>query len=129
MAIYEKSNKEGALLLVKTSLELDKMLADDIGDATILKLLDVEHPVAKVRHNNAKALIELAELEDREEFTSVVYLAAEFLRISTDLGGNPIPLIRSYRHAMQLSSKYLKENEAATTMLRTDDMIKDESQD
>lgn len=46
--------------IVKTSLGpvgLDKMLVDDIGDvtitndgATILKLLEVEHPAAKVRH-------------------------------------------------------------------------------
>jgi chaperonin GroEL (HSP60 family) len=45
--------------IVKTSLGpvgLDKMLVDDIGDvtitndgATILKLLEVEHPAAKVR--------------------------------------------------------------------------------
>ena len=45
--------------IVKTSLGpvgLDKMLVDDVGDititndgATILKLLDVEHPAAKVR--------------------------------------------------------------------------------
>ena len=44
--------------IVKTSLGLvglDKMLVDDVGDvtitndgATILKLLDVEHPAAKV---------------------------------------------------------------------------------
>ncbi|XP_076944949.1 T-complex protein 1 subunit alpha-like [Bidens hawaiensis] len=101
---------------------MSQMLADDISDVTILKLLDVEHPVAK-------ALIELAELEGREEFNSVVYLAAEFLRSSNDLVENPIPLIRSYTFAARLASKYLKENEAAITMLQTDDMIKDESQD
>ena len=49
--------------LVKTSLGpvgLDKMLVDDIGDvtitndgATILKLLEVEHPAAKVRPSPA----------------------------------------------------------------------------
>ena len=46
--------------IVKSSLGpvgLDKMLVDDIGDvtitndgATILKLLEVEHPAAKVEH-------------------------------------------------------------------------------
>ena len=43
-----------------------QMLVDDIGDvtitndgATILKLLEVEHPAAKI-------LVELAELQDRE---------------------------------------------------------------
>jgi T-complex protein 1 subunit alpha len=74
--------------IVKTALGpvgLDKMLVDDIGDvtitndgATILKLLEVEHPAAKV-------LVELAELQDREVgdgTTSVVLLAAELLRVS-----------------------------------------------
>uniref|UniRef100_A0A452RLX5 T-complex 1 n=1 Tax=Ursus americanus TaxID=9643 RepID=A0A452RLX5_URSAM len=55
--------------IVKSSLGpvgLDKMLVDDIGDvtitndgATILKLLEVEHPAAKV-------LCELADLQDKE---------------------------------------------------------------
>ncbi|GLT51163.1 hypothetical protein SLA2020_245920 [Shorea laevis] len=55
--------------IVKSSLGpvgLDKMLVDDIGDvtitndgATILKMLEVEHPAVKV-------LVELAELQDRE---------------------------------------------------------------
>lgn len=55
--------------VVKSSLGpvgLDKMLVDDIGDvtvtndgATILKLLDVEHPAAKV-------LVDLAQLQDDE---------------------------------------------------------------
>uniref|UniRef100_A0A2K6MX81 T-complex protein 1 subunit alpha n=1 Tax=Rhinopithecus bieti TaxID=61621 RepID=A0A2K6MX81_RHIBE len=55
--------------IVKSSLGpvgLDKMLVDDIGDvtitndgATILKLLDVEHPAANV-------LCELADLQDKE---------------------------------------------------------------
>lgn len=55
--------------VVKSSLGpvgLDKMLVDDIGDvtvtndgATILKLLEVEHPAAKV-------LVDLAQLQDDE---------------------------------------------------------------
>lgn len=58
--------------IVKSSLGpvgLDKMLVDDIGDvtvtndgATILKLLEVEHPAARV-------LIELAQLQDQEART------------------------------------------------------------
>jgi len=54
--------------IVRTSLGpvgLDKMMVDDVGDvtitndgATILKLLDVEHPAAKV-------LVELADLQDQ----------------------------------------------------------------
>ncbi len=52
--------------IVKSSLGpvgLDKMLVDDIGDvtitndgATILKLLEVEHPAAKVIISNYKSL-------------------------------------------------------------------------
>uniref|UniRef100_A0A2K5LK73 T-complex protein 1 subunit alpha n=1 Tax=Cercocebus atys TaxID=9531 RepID=A0A2K5LK73_CERAT len=55
--------------IVKSSLGpvgLDKMLVDDIGDVTIandgapiLKLLEVEHPAAKV-------LCELVDLQDKE---------------------------------------------------------------
>lgn len=55
--------------IVKTSLGpvgLDKMLVDDVGDvtitndgATILQMLEVEHPAAKV-------LVELAQLQDEE---------------------------------------------------------------
>ncbi|EHA8591910.1 putative T-complex protein 1 subunit alpha [Cocos nucifera] len=61
------------------------MLVDDIGDvtitndgATILKMLEVEHPAAKV-------LVELAELQDREVgdgTTSVVIVAAELLKLA-----------------------------------------------
>ncbi|KAF9600623.1 hypothetical protein IFM89_011206 [Coptis chinensis] len=74
--------------IVKSSLGpvgLDKMLVDDIGDvtitndgATILKMLEVEHPAAKV-------LVELAELQDREVgdgTTSVVIVAAELLKLA-----------------------------------------------
>ncbi|KAK4488532.1 hypothetical protein RD792_004296 [Penstemon davidsonii] len=74
--------------IVKSSLGpvgLDKMLVDDIGDvtitndgATILKMLEVKHPAAKV-------LVELAELQDREVgdgTTSVVIIAAELLKLA-----------------------------------------------
>lgn len=73
--------------VVKTSfgpIGLDKMLVDDIGDvtitndgATILKMLEVEHPAAKV-------LVQLADLQDQEVgdgTTSVVLLAAEMLKV------------------------------------------------
>ena len=53
--------------IVRTSLGpvgLDKMLVDDIGDvtitndgATILKLLEVEHPAAKVRDRDRKNVL------------------------------------------------------------------------
>lgn len=74
--------------IVKSSLGpvgLDKMLVDDIGDvtitndgATILRLLEVEHPAARV-------LVELAQLQDEEVgdgTTSVVIIAAELLKVS-----------------------------------------------
>lgn len=74
--------------VVKSSLGpvgLDKMLVDDIGDvtvtndgATILRLLEVEHPAARV-------LVELAQLQDEEVgdgTTSVVIIAAELLKVS-----------------------------------------------
>ncbi|KAB0349466.1 hypothetical protein FD754_014323 [Muntiacus muntjak] len=77
--------------IVKSSLGpvgLDKMLMDDIGDATItndgatiLKLLEVEHPAAKV-------LCELADLQDKEvgdRTTSVVIIAAELLKNADEL--------------------------------------------
>ncbi|URD80813.1 T-complex protein 1 subunit alpha [Musa troglodytarum] len=92
--------------IVKSSLGpvgLDKMLVDDIGDvtitndgATILKMLEVEHPAAKV-------LVELAELQDREVgdgTTSVVILAAELLKRANDLVRNkihPTSIISGYR--------------------------------
>ncbi|GAU18758.1 hypothetical protein TSUD_80470, partial [Trifolium subterraneum] len=92
--------------IVKTSLGpvgLDKMLVDDIGDvtitndgATILKMLEVEHPAAKV-------LVELAELQDREVgdgTTSVVIVAAELLKRANDLVRNkihPTSIISGYR--------------------------------
>lgn len=77
--------------IVRTSLGpvgLDKMMVDDVGDvtitndgATILKLLDVEHPAAKV-------LVELADLQDQEigdGTTSVVIVAAELLKVADQL--------------------------------------------
>ncbi|GBF88190.1 T-complex 1 subunit alpha, partial [Raphidocelis subcapitata] len=96
--------------IVKTSLGpvgLDKMLVDDVGDvtvtndgATILKLLEVEHPAAKI-------LVELADLQDQEVgdgTTSVVILAAELLRRANDLVRNrihPTNIISGYRLAMR----------------------------
>lgn len=104
--------------VVKSSLGpvgLDKMLVDDIGDvtitndgATILKLLEVEHPAAKV-------LVELAELQDREVgdgTTSVVIIAAELLKRANDLVRNkihPTSIISGYRLAMRESCKYIEE--------------------
>uniref|UniRef100_R7W681 T-complex protein 1 subunit alpha n=1 Tax=Aegilops tauschii TaxID=37682 RepID=R7W681_AEGTA len=104
--------------IVKSSLGpvgLDKMLVDDIGDvtitndgATILRMLEVEHPAAKV-------LVELAELQDREVgdgTTSVVIIAAELLKRANELVRNkihPTSIISGYRLAMREACKYVEE--------------------
>ncbi|CAN0916095.1 T-complex protein 1 subunit alpha [Linum grandiflorum] len=104
--------------IVKSSLGpvgLDKMLVDDIGDvtitndgATILKMLEVEHPAAKV-------LVELAELQDKEVgdgTTSVVIVAAELLKRANDLVRNkihPTSIISGFRLAMREACKYIDE--------------------
>jgi len=105
--------------IVKSSLGpvgLDKMLVDDIGDvtitndgATILKMLEVEHPAAKI-------LVELAELQDQEVgdgTTSVVIIAAELLRRANDLVRNkihPTSIISGYRLAMRESCKFVEQH-------------------
>jgi T-complex protein 1 subunit alpha len=105
--------------IVKSSLGpvgLDKMMVDDIGDvtitndgATILKLLEVEHPAAKV-------LVELAQLQDEEVgdgTTSVVIIAAELLKNADDLVKqkiHPTSIIAGYRLACKEACKYIQEN-------------------
>lgn len=88
---------------------------DDIGDvtitndgATILKLLEVEHPAAKI-------LVELAELQDQEVgdgTTSVVIIAAELLKRANELVKgkiHPTSIISGYRMAMREACKYIKD--------------------
>ncbi|KAG8228921.1 hypothetical protein J437_LFUL009144 [Ladona fulva] len=105
--------------IVKTSLGpvgLDKMLVDDIGDvtvtndgATILKLLEVEHPAARV-------LVELAQLQDEEVgdgTTSVVIIAAELLKNADELVKqkiHPTSIISGYRLACKEACKYIQEH-------------------
>ncbi|CAA0841431.1 T-complex protein 1 subunit alpha [Striga hermonthica] len=114
--------------IVKSSLGpvgLDKMLVDDIGDvtitndgATILKILEVEHPAAKV-------LVELAELQDREVgdgTTSVVIIScriAEEQETVTFLQSHHIMSIRYSRNKqMKVDVKTV-----GTTILATSDSI------
>merc|ERR1719414_2609318 len=91
------------------------MMVDDVGDvtitndgATILRLLDVEHPAAKV-------LVELAELQDEEVgdgTTSVVIVAAELLRNAEDLVKqkiHPTSIISGYRLACKEAVKFIKD--------------------
>ncbi|ODQ67802.1 alpha subunit of chaperonin-containing T-complex [Nadsonia fulvescens var. elongata DSM 6958] len=104
--------------VVKSSLGpvgLDKMLVDDIGDvtvtndgATILSLLDVEHPAGKI-------LVELAQQQDREVgdgTTSVVIITAELLKRANDLVKNkihPTTIITGYRLALREAVRYINE--------------------
>lgn len=110
--------------IVKTSLGpvgLDKMLVDDVGEvtvtndgATILKLLEVEHPAAKI-------LVELAELQDAEVgdgTTSVVILAAELLKRANELVKHqihPTNIISGFRLAMREACKFIDEHMAIKT--------------
>ena len=116
--------------IVKSSLGplgLDKMLVDDIGDvtitndgATILKLLEVEHPAAKI-------LVDLAELQDQEVgdgTTSVVIIAAELLKNADLLVKqkiHPTSVISGFRWACKLAVRYIQENLA----IPIDDLGKD----
>ena len=74
--------------------------------ATILKLLEVEHPAAKV-------LVELAEQQDKEVgdgTTSVVIIAAELLRRANELVKNkihPTSVIGGYRLASKEACKFI----------------------
>eukprot|EP00192_Tetraselmis_astigmatica_P003815 CAMPEP_0117668732 /NCGR_PEP_ID=MMETSP0804-20121206/11720_1 /TAXON_ID=1074897 /ORGANISM="Tetraselmis astigmatica, Strain CCMP880" /LENGTH=547 /DNA_ID=CAMNT_0005476671 /DNA_START=221 /DNA_END=1864 /DNA_ORIENTATION=+ len=107
--------------IVKSSLGpvgLDKMLVDDIGDvtitndgATILKLLEVEHPAAKI-------LVELAELQDAEVgdgTTSVVIIAAERAGELVRNKIHPTSIIAGYRLAMREAVKYIETQLALKT--------------
>lgn len=91
------------------------MLVDDIGDvtvtndgATILNLLDVEHPAGKI-------LVELGKQQDREigdGTTSVVIIASELLRRANELVKNkihPTTIITGYRLALKEAVKYINE--------------------
>ena len=105
--------------VIKTSFGpsgLDKMMVDDIGDvtvtndgATILSLLDVEHPAGKI-------LVDLAQQQDKEVgdgTTSVVLIAAELLRRANELMKNrihPTTIITGYRLALREAVKYMSEN-------------------
>ncbi|KAG8527572.1 T-complex protein 1 subunit alpha [Bacidia gigantensis] len=95
---------------------LDKMMVDDIGDvtvtndgATILSLLDVEHPAGKI-------LVDLAQQQDKEVgdgTTSVVLIASELLRRANELMKNrihPTTIITGYRLALREAVKYMNEN-------------------
>jgi T-complex protein 1 subunit alpha len=105
--------------IVKSSLGpcgLDKMLVDELGDvtitndgATILKMLEVQHPAAKV-------LVNLAELQDEEVgdgTTSVVIVAGELLRRANELirsGVHASSVIHGYRIACREAVRHVRES-------------------
>ncbi|KAJ2541038.1 chaperonin-containing T-complex alpha subunit Cct1 [Coemansia sp. RSA 1933] len=107
--------------VVKSSLGpvgLDKMIVDDIGEvtisndgATILQLLEVEHPAGKI-------LVKLAQQQDTEVgdgTTSVVIIAAELLRRANELIKNhihPATVITGYRLACKEACKFIADQMA-----------------
>lgn len=104
--------------VIKTSLGpvgLDKMLVDNIGDvtisndgATILRLLEVEHPAAQI-------LVELAQKQDDEVgdgTTSVAIIAAELLRKANELVMqkiHPTTVISGLRLACREACRFVNE--------------------
>ena len=77
--------------------------------ATILRMLEVEHPAAKI-------LVELAQLQDEEVgdgTTTVVIVAAELLKQAEELVKNkihPTSVISGYRMACKEAVKYVQEH-------------------
>ncbi|PHT79096.1 T-complex protein 1 subunit eta [Capsicum chinense] len=94
---------------------MDKLIHDDKGNttisndgATIMKLLDIIHPAAKI-------LVDIAKSQDSEVgdgTTTVVLLAGEFLKEAkpfVEEGVHPQNLIRSYRTASNMAIEKVKE--------------------
>ncbi|XP_028403290.1 T-complex protein 1 subunit eta-like [Dendronephthya gigantea] len=94
---------------------MDKLIVDSGGKATIsndgatiINLLDVVHPAAKT-------LVDIAKSQDAEVgdgTTSVTLLASEFLRMAKPFieeGVHPQVIIKSYRKAVNLAIKKIKE--------------------
>ena len=117
----QKNNISAAKLvadIVKTSLGprgMDKMLVDGLGDvtitndgATILKEMDIEHPVAKM-------LVEISKSVDNEVgdgTTSVVVLAGSLLEKSEELvekNVHPTIIVDGYKQASKKALEILKQ--------------------
>ncbi|XP_050805583.1 T-complex protein 1 subunit alpha isoform X1 [Gopherus flavomarginatus] len=111
-------------LLAAGGLKDEKTQGRDVtitnDGATILKLLEVEHPAAKV-------LCELAELQDQEVgdgTTSVVIIAAELLKNADELVKqkiHPTSVIGGYRLACKEAVRYINEN----LIINTDELGRD----
>jgi archaeal chaperonin len=94
---------------------MDKMLVDSIGDmvitndgATILKEMDIEHPVAKV-------MVEIAKTQDDEVgdgTTTTVVIAGELLKRAEDLleqSIHPTVIVHGYRMAEKKAQEILQD--------------------
>ncbi|KII60849.1 T-complex protein 1 subunit alpha [Thelohanellus kitauei] len=117
---------------VRTSLGpigLDKMLVDDVGEititndgATILKLMEVEHPAAKI-------LCDLANIQDQEVgdgTTSVVVIAAELIKNAQELcknGLHPTSVISGYRIACREACRFIQEKIAVNPSKLSQDYL------
>lgn len=105
--------------VVAGSFRLQDVTISNDG-ATILSLLEVEHPAGRI-------LVELAQQQDKEVgdgTTSVVILAAELLRRANDLVKNkihPTTVITGYRLACKEAVKYLNDQLA----IKVDSLGKD----
>jgi thermosome len=92
---------------------LDKMLTDSFGDvtitndgATILKEMDVAHPIAKFIVEQSKTMDD----EVGDGTTTVVVLTGEMLKVAEELieqGIHPTILVEGYRIAQEEAIKYL----------------------
>ncbi|KAL9657596.1 hypothetical protein ABK040_012676 [Willaertia magna] len=119
--------------IMKTSFGpqgLDKMLVDEVGDvtvtndgATILNLIEVNHPAAKT-------LVELAQTQDEavgDGTTSVVLLAAELLKQAQELIKekiHPTNIISGYKLATRKAIEFLKSDlQISTGSLDTNALI------
>ncbi|MFX0170758.1 MAG: thermosome subunit alpha [Candidatus Hodarchaeota archaeon] len=107
---------------------MDKMLLDSFGDvvitndgATILKEIDIAHPIGKM-------MVELSKIQDQEVgdgTTTVVILAGELLQKAADLIStdkiHPTIVVEGYRLATEKAVEYL--NEIATDISPDDENL------
>lgn len=94
---------------------MDKMLVDSLGDvlvtndgATIMREMDVQHPVARMMIEVARA----QEASVGDGTTTVVVLTGELLKEADgliDLGIHPVVIARGYRMALETCLKILDE--------------------
>src|ERR687894_1408545 len=86
---------------------MDKMLVNNIGDATILKEIDVQHPAAKM-------MVEISKATDNEVgdgTTSTVVLAGSLLSKAEELIAkdvHPTVIVDGYRMASEKAIEILK---------------------